>query len=399
VAEGQDSLPYTLEAQQFLSEHQHPSSCDEARFLVWRMPNQGVMFDLRSLSFALALAVEHGRVLLVDRGAGWYWVDQEITPSSPDFFFAPPSHCELMHAMPVAEVAGGSTLAQMVDTKAVRAPELEFDASSGMLEDAVAAGLPYDHVPSSMRVLFARHADAAHKVDVRWWRAQASRYLFRELDASFRSQFMDGADKRGKDSKGGKGDKGSVKRLELLGRAPTVATADAASLVPNSIAIYVRHGEDEATTRGEERESPHLPPSLSLRQHYLPLAAAIRSLHPELDTLFVVTNDPAVVREAAALTDWTVIVHGEPRYAMSPRQTVEAGHSTPLVEAHKLIVNLMWASQARHFVCPIEAHFCRLLDDLRLTGDRQSAQFVTPVPVRSKKDIAANGPIVLDHFF
>jgi hypothetical protein len=63
---------------------------------------------------------------------------------------------------------------------------------------------------------------------------------------------------------------------------------------------------------------------------------------------------------------------------MSPRQTVEAGHSTPLTEAHKLIVNLMWASQARHFVCPIEAHFCRLLDDLRLTGDRRSAQFVMP---------------------
>jgi hypothetical protein len=59
---------------------------------------------------------------------------------------------------------------------------------------------------------------------------------------------------------------------------------------------------------------------------------------------------------------------------------VGSGVSTPLVEAHKVVGNLLWAVQAKHFVCPTETHFCRLLNELRLTGDRKSAKFVTPVP-------------------
>jgi hypothetical protein len=57
---------------------------------------------------------------------------------------------------------------------------------------------------------------------------------------------------------------------------------------------------------------------------------------------------------------------------------------------------MIWSSQARHFICPREAHFCRLVDDLRQTADRRSASFVTPVAATSIK--AAAVP-VMDHFW
>jgi hypothetical protein len=182
--------------------------------------------------------------------------------------------------------------------------------------------------------------------------------------------------------------------------APADAPASVAEHLGNAIAVYVRHGVEETAARQEEHEIPPLPPSLSFREHYLPLVTAMKTLHSELSTLFIVTNDPAVVDEASQLTDWTVIVHQEPRHPMSSKQAVEAGVSTPLVEAHKTVLSLMWSVQAKHFVCPLEAHFCRVLNDLRLTGDRRSAQFVTPVP-RKGVDVvdAAKAASALEHYF
>jgi hypothetical protein len=361
VTEGADNLYFTMEAQQFLVEHQHPPTCDDASFLVWTMPNQGIAFDLRSLSYAMALALQHNRVLLIDRGTGWYWLDQEITPSSPEFFFDSVSSCSMEHAIPVAELQPGQTMSSVAHIKSVRAHPLAFDVNGGL----VTVDQELEMVPDLFVKLFGQHTDPSHAVDAHWWRAQASRYLFRGLDATYRLEFLSE----------------TKQRLEIAGRPlPADSVTQAVGLLPTSITLFIRHGVDEYGSRHEEHEAVPLPDNLSFTDHYLPLANALKSLHPELDTLFIVTNDPAVIQEASQQTEWTVVFHTETRHPMTAKAAVGSGVSTPLVEAHKVVGNLLWAVQAKHFVCPTETHFCRLLNELRLTGDRKSAKFVTPVP-------------------
>jgi hypothetical protein len=67
----------------------------------------------------------------------------------------------------------------------------------------------------------------------------------------------------------------------------------------------------------------------------------------------------------------------------------------------QVIVNMIWAAHARNFICPRAAHFCRLVDDLRLVGDRRSAQFLNPVAEHNVDAQQAEGATVpmMDHFW
>jgi hypothetical protein len=63
------------------------------------------------------------------------------------------------------------------------------------------------------------------------------------------------------------------------------AGTTALALLTRSVLIYIRRGVDQTHTRTEEHEEPHLNENLSLTKDYLPLAMAVRTLQPEMNTL------------------------------------------------------------------------------------------------------------------
>jgi hypothetical protein len=70
--QGRMQLPGTAELQQIIYNHQHPSDCSNAKFLVYKHPGHlglGAMVDY--LADAMAWALAEARVLLLDYQSPW----------------------------------------------------------------------------------------------------------------------------------------------------------------------------------------------------------------------------------------------------------------------------------------------------------------------------------------
>ena len=246
-------LPATESAQDRIFRHQHPASCKDARFLVWKMWNTGLGADLHTLGQALGYAMAANRVLLLDtRETWWYGMDRET--ASLECFFVPLSNC---------------TLADAGDSE-VLFPRYRHDKNAKktlpLLKRRVTADGPRT-VTNPLRAVgdignrwssvpFPEWAGLGYQ----WWMAQTTRYILRREQPWMRRAVA----------------------------SWVTATFGSKGMPAKIIGIHVRHGD-------KYKEMRLLPLAA-----YMSAAEELRAKEPDLDTVFLSTENDAVLEATKA---------------------------------------------------------------------------------------------------
>lgn len=97
------SIPFAEESWDLIIRNQFPSSCDGKKFLTWAHDNHGIGADIHQAGWALAMAMEHDRILVFNPKAPWIYADEHICKAagvphsvpSGDCFFQQISNCSL----------------------------------------------------------------------------------------------------------------------------------------------------------------------------------------------------------------------------------------------------------------------------------------------------------------
>eukprot|EP00455_Lapot_gusevi_P013804 TRINITY_DN16809_c0_g1_i5.p1 TRINITY_DN16809_c0_g1~~TRINITY_DN16809_c0_g1_i5.p1 ORF type:complete len:386 (-),score=52.82 TRINITY_DN16809_c0_g1_i5:22-1179(-) len=309
---GGDNLQGTAEFQQWLYRYQHPMTCDNQRFLVWRMWQHGIGSDIHGLSYGLAVAIMMGRILLIDDVNTPWMYAQNVAPPSLHYYFVPISNCTLQHAQPIQYYANHTSAATFRSIYSVRHRE-----SGGMK-----AQYPLSSIPPRWRHL-----------GLSWWRAQSTRYLLRKIQPPL---------------------------AEALCR---VKQEIAPYGFPRPlISVHVRHGDKWI-------EMDLLPFS-----QYMAAAEAIRKQNPLVRTIFLSTENQHVIEQARTYKNWTFLYTHNLRLNVSPMESASVlGWET---EAMISFVNLYLALEGDYFIGTRKSNWCRLIDELRQTGNKMSNGYV-----------------------
>lgn len=350
-------------AQRVIWAHQHPEDCSQAKFLTMLHWPSGLGALLHFLGRALGLAMHLGRVLVLSvedynpkpGEPGMPWYDGQLCPErvSWECWFQPLSGC----------TEGPSS-----DTLVIQPEHLgRFRAGN----------FSRHYAPEVFWELLRKCSGLKRELEFHWWHAQSIAYIVR-FNAGTR-RLLDSL----RDKLLHVRSRGSHRQQKLR------------SLPPGTVAMHVRHG-DKAV------EMPLLPFARYLREARR-LAAGdryVRVLGPEFAdgdeafvypqsffasrTMFVSTEDPHVIEEAAALAEaprresWDVIFTVENRTnAGVAAMRRERGNGRATLES---LLNLELALEADAWVCTLLSNWCQLIDELRMTvAGKASAPFVNLV--------------------
>ena len=184
----------TSYAQDMIWEHQHPakSECSKQKFLILRVEHNGLGSQIHVITAWLAIAMNHGRVLLLDSGGNnLYTSDPQYCSDtrSLECFVEPVSSCSL-------EDAGGWDAATPVkgafktpaDARSVRA-EIESNGAPAQSKSGTKVYKDHGGAKEAARTLPSALMDVLGCSPIRnssngaeyryWWRAQGAAYILR----------------------------------------------------------------------------------------------------------------------------------------------------------------------------------------------------------------------------
>jgi hypothetical protein len=315
----------TAATQAAIHSAQNPADCGAATYLRLQPVASGVGSNIHTVTAYLALAMNRGEVLVLHSEYGGDWVRGAYCDAararSYECFFEPLSGCA-----PDGEPPPGATV---------------LDVGS---EDVV------HQIPVAWHDAFKASAgDAAPDTPTRdvkyWWRAQGAAYVMR-LNARTAAEL--GA------------------RRRALASPAGGATPVPLPLPEGTYAVHVRHGDKSEEMRlfGFDKFARAITAARN--------SSGVNSLPPL--TLFVSTEDPAVIDDALALAAaspgaWRVL-HAP--WGRDNAATLDAASKRGADETLNALLNLWTALEATHFVGQLGSNWCRLMDELRRVwlGDR-----------------------------
>ncbi|KAI9377111.1 hypothetical protein POPTR_019G019800v4 [Populus trichocarpa] len=367
----EENYPLTRKVQRDIWLHQHPENCRDpnVRFLVadWeRLPGFGIGAQLAGMCGLLAIAINEKRVLVTsyynradhDGCKGSY-------NSSWSCYFFPETSQECRDR--AFELLGNKEALErgIITTKdSYKSKEIWTGRTLRVWGEPWSFLQPTTEINGSL-VAFHR------KMDRRWWRAQAIRYLMR-----FQTQYMCGLMNIARNAAFGK--EAAKMVLTSLGtewpKDFQKHRSDIAEFVWSShrpwiprplLSMHVRMGDKACEMKVVEFEG------------YMHLADRIRQHFPHLKTVWLSTEMQEVVDKSKQYTKWDFYYTNVRRQVGNMTMATYEASLGRQTSTNYPLVNFLMATEADFFVGALGSTWCYLIDGMRNTGGKVMAGYLS----------------------
>lgn len=322
------ALVGTAFAQRLIWSHQHPSSCKDAKYLIYFPAHHGIGSNVHLMGQSLAIAMALDRVLLVAEDINHPYYDAEYcthTKTYHDCYFEPISYCNLTDA------AKSLGLDFLDDSKL---PDITGVNNERPKELVVAMRrIPGDRltVPPILQT-FLNMSPVDPSKHFYWWRAQSASFLLRP-------------NKRTSEE---------MRRHRLL-------IFPREKILKGTISCHIRRG-DKWKEFANTGDAAYVHALKQLR-----VQAEHRGIELNKE-IFLSTEDPGAITYFENLKDWTTYYTIVPRKPDRNRDNQDyAREFGPAREMINSLINLDLALQCDAWVGTLTSNWCRLIDELRST--------------------------------
>ncbi|XP_031278015.1 uncharacterized protein LOC116136450 isoform X1 [Pistacia vera] len=369
----EENYPLTRKVQRDLWVHQHPSNCSDpnVRFLVadWeRLPGFGIGAQIAGMCGLLAIAITEKRVLVTSY---FNRADHDgckgSSRSSWSCYFFPETSQEcrnrafqLMGSKEAWE-KGIITTKDNYSSKAIwagRTPRVW--------------GEPWSYLQPTTEIngsLIAYH----RKMDRRWWRAQAVRYLMR-----FHSDYMCGLMNDARHAAFGK-EAAKMVLASLPREWPNVevtsnSRSDIEEFVWSShkpwiprplLSMHVRMGDKACEMKVVEFKE------------YVHLAGRVRKQFPHLNSIWLSTEMQKVVDKTKQYPHWNFYYTNVTRQVGNITMAKYEASLGRKTSTNYPLVNFLMATEADFFIGALGSTWCFLIDGMRNTGGKVMAGYLS----------------------
>lgn len=324
----------TIEAQHAIWSHQHPSSCNGKKFLVYAAVHKdhGIGSVIHVLGVALQAALNLDRILIlmpqpdVEWNTGKYC---EGMDTIDECYFEPLSSCTVLDAFGALEISN-ENLKKFSQLN----PDTYSKNSERVLQTSVK---PLGDININLRtetptMFHTLLQTGGIKEDFYyWWRAQSTAYIVRP----------------------------SLRTLRELGRRRKLVF-DNRAIQPGTVSVHIRHGD-------KWKEDKLADDASFLRSMEALMKRNRRGLKRRI---FLSTDDPISVKFFAGLSNWTVEYTNVSRDAYMDRTVGPEDFAAKIgwdEEFLNSLLSLQLATECDGFVGAMYSNWNRLIDELRST--------------------------------
>ncbi|XP_022965401.1 uncharacterized protein LOC111465317 [Cucurbita maxima] len=368
----EENYPLTRKVQRDLWIHQHPLNCRDpnVRFLVadWeRLPGFGIGAQIAGMCGLLAIAINEKRVLVTNYyNRADHDGCQGSSRSSWSCYFFPETSQECrdrafeLLGNNTAWKSGIITAKENYSTKEIwtgRVPRIW--------------GNPWSYLQPTTEVngsLLSNH----RKMDRRWWRAQAVRYLMR-----FQTEYTCGLMNAARHAAFGK-EAAEMVLKSLDGKWPKndsmVLKHDIEEFVWSNhkpwiprplLSMHVRMGDKACEMKVVEFEE------------YMALAGRIRRRFPNLDSIWLSTEMQEVIDKTRSYPSWKFYYTNVKRQVGNLTMATYEAQLGRITSTNYPLVNFLMATEADFFIGALGSTWCFLIDGMRNTGGKVMAGYLS----------------------
>ncbi|KAJ6974792.1 hypothetical protein NC653_030815 [Populus alba x Populus x berolinensis] len=372
IGSDEENYPLTRKVQRDVWLHQHPENCRDPniRFLVaeWeRLPGFGIGAQLAGMCGLLAIAINEKRVLVTSyyNRADHDGCKGSLRSSWSCYFFPETSRECRDHAF---ELMGNKEALErgIVTTKDNYTSKEIWTGRTPRVW-----GEPWRFLQPTTEIngsLVASH----RKMDRRWWRAQAIRYLMR-----FQTQYMCGLMNVARNAAFGK----DVAKMSLtsLGKEwpkdfGNKRRSDIEEFVWSNhrpwtprplLSMHVRMGDKACEMKVVEFEG------------YMHLADRIRQRFPHLKSVWLSTEMQEVINKSKLYTNWNFYYTNVTRQVGNATMAAYEASLGRKTSTNYPLVNFLMAAEADFFIGALGSTWCFLIDGMRNTGGKVMAGYLS----------------------
>ncbi|VVA95752.1 unnamed protein product [Arabis nemorensis] len=362
----EENYPLTRRVQSEIWIHQHPLNCENKSFLVadWEtLPGFGIGAQIAGMTGLLAIAINENRVLVTNhynradhhgckgssRGSWSCYFLPETSEECRKWAFAVMKKRE-------AWESGIVTGKHNYSSKKIWAgpiPKLW--------------GTPWSYMKPTTEIngtLISGH----RKMDRRWWRAQAVRYLMR-FQTEYTCDLMNAARHSafGKEAaeivlSSGKWLKNKKIRTEIEEQV----WSNHKPWIPRPmLSVHVRMGDKACEMR------------VAALEEYMRLADRIRDRFPELNRIWLSTEMKEVVDRSKDYENWRFYYTEVPRQVGNKSMAEYEASLGREMSTNYPLVNFLMASDADFFIGALGSTWCFLIDGMRNTGGKVMSGYLS----------------------
>ncbi|KAJ3691506.1 hypothetical protein LUZ61_020670 [Rhynchospora tenuis] len=368
----EDNYPLTRIVQRDIWIHQHPPNCKDPtmRFLVadWeRLPGFGIGAQLAGMTGLLAIAIKENRVLVTNfYNRADHPGCQGTARSHWSCYFFPETSADCRnHAIELIRNQEALTNGVVKVKENYTSKEIWSGRTPRNW------GTPWRNLQSNTQIdgkLLRRH----RKMDRRWWRAQAVRYLMRFktkymcqlLNKARHSAFGLEAAKLVTDSPHAQPLKGTNSRTES--EMELLVWSDHKPWVPRPLlSLHVRMGDKACEMKVFEFEK------------YMELANQIRQRFPDLKNIWLSTEMQEVIDKTSLYPNWNFYYTNVTRQTGNKSMAAYEASLGRQLSTNYPLVNFLLATEADFFVGALGSSWCYLIDGMRNTGGKVMAGYLS----------------------
>uniref|UniRef100_A0A1J3FGJ5 Alpha-(1,6)-fucosyltransferase n=1 Tax=Noccaea caerulescens TaxID=107243 RepID=A0A1J3FGJ5_NOCCA len=363
----EENYPLTRRVQRDIWIHQHPLDCDEnknLKFLVadWEtLPGFGIGAQIAGMTGLLAIAINENRILVANHyNRADHSGCKGSSRGSWSCYFLPETSKECrkraFEVMKEREAweSGIVTGKQNYSSKEIwsgHIPKLWGKPWSDMK--------PTTEINGSL-------ISAHRKMDRRWWRAQAVRYLMR-FQTEYTCGLMNAARHSafGKEaaeivlSAGGDWRKNKKKKKKIRSEMEEDVWWNHKAWIPRPmLSLHVRMGDKACEMR------------VAALEEYMRLADRIRERFPELNRIWLSTEMKEVVDRSKSYGQWRFYYTEVARQVGNKSMAEYEASLGREMSTNYPLVNFLMASEADFFVGALGSTWCFLIDGMRNTGGK-----------------------------
>ncbi|KAL5566860.1 hypothetical protein UlMin_030024 [Ulmus minor] len=368
----EENYPLTRKVQRDLWLHQHPLNCRDpsVRFLVadWeRLPGFGIGAQIAGMIGLLAIAINEKRVLVTNY---YNRADHDgcrgSSRSNWSCYFFPETSPECRdHASELlkSETAWNEGI---ITTKENYTSKEIWTGHTPRIW-----GVPWSYLQPTTEIngsLIAYH----RKMDRRWWRAQAVRYLMR-----FQSEYTCGLLNNARHAAFGK-EAASMVLRGFAGEWPKddmnnqrsdieeyVWSSHNAWIPQPLLSMHVRMGDKAVEMKVVQFEA------------YMHLAERIRRRFPHLNSIWLSTEMQEVIDKTKGYSNWKFYYSNVTRQVGNVLMATYEASLGRETSTNYPIVNFLMAVEADFFVGALGSTWCFLIDGMRNTGGKVMAGYLS----------------------
>ncbi|XP_010102213.2 uncharacterized protein LOC21407233 [Morus notabilis] len=368
----EENYPLTRKVQRDIWLHQHPLNCKDhsVRFLVadWeREPGFGIGAQLAGMAGLLAIAINEKRVLVTNY---YNRADHDgckgSSRSSWSCYFFPETSQECRdHAFELLGSEEARKNGIIKEKQNYNSKEIWVGRTPRLWGDPWSFLQPTTEINGS---LIAYH----RKMDRRWWRAQAVRYLMR-----FQSEYTCGL-------------MNVARHAAFRKKAATMVIESFSGEWPKDLTNNQRSDIEDFVWSNHKAWIPRPLLSMHVRmgdkacemkvvefKEYMRLANRIRRRFPHLNSIWLSTEMQEVIDKSKEYTNWKFYYTNVRRQVGNMTMATYEGSLGREISTNYPIVNFLMAVEADFFIGALGSTWCFLIDGMRNTGGKVMAGYLS----------------------